>query len=868
MKKKYVYSNEILNRLAKILNAPNSFLKSSNKKQQQISNKVKEVSILSEYSLFYYENKNNIKKSLKKLNFKGLNNFSNILKNRLFEKIERENSVKINNQFKKVVKASIDLLTSEDITLSLSDNSFNLLLNNLDIDELFFYVLSTTVSCVEYKNHDSYERIGENSVDLSILFYKLRETIFKYILIEIFKVNKVLGKEFIIIKFTKNIVNILNSSKFSNLTNLVKQIEDIFIFSLELNKKQIVIKDKKYLRNFIIIPESIVNSFIHYSHLPEIVEPTDWDDTELNQYMKNLKDVKNGASTTRVSADVKNILSNLQKKTFRINQSAIDLFRMLDSETDDSFLNMLPFTPYAILESKKKEIDSIENEIGEDLLNKINNCYKNLFRENKTLPDNYKDYIVKELNIEKSVIDRQEIYYKLKKDLNKRCKLRLIHNTMIKCAEIYKGYPIYYINSMDYRTRMYPFSWMFNRTSGVYKYLLSEFSYVRLTNKGLENILSAYYYNFKDEYNDFINFSRKIIDDKSYHFKVKVFFKKVDDSKIKKIKSYFYVKILEMEIDKIFKNGFKTNIMIEIDQKSSSSVFLSIILGNKKLAEVSNVIEGDIKDPSKMLMERSKAFFKSIKGITDSDLNKLASIRNIHKYVFMCYCYNEKESSRTKKIMKYGDFDYDIASKISKEYQSFLNSVFNNLNNQIDKLNNIVKFIIKENKCINIKTIDGCILNWVIYKKNTISSSKKKFFSHVSNKMISFHVNTYNVENIDNGKMINGFLPNLIHSIDGSVMRIISKEIIKKGYIINHLHDSIQTHPNNLNMVYAAIKEVYSSGTFNNFLDDNVFNVMRSSLLKEKQNEFDRLVNDFKTEYKEIEIDYNTFSPENMYPFE
>lgn len=44
--------------------------------------------------------------------------------------------------------------------------------------------------------------------------------------------------------------------------------------------------------------------------------------------------------------------------------------------------------------------------------------------------------------------------------------------------------------------------------------------------------------------------------------------------------------------------------------------------------------------------------------------------------------------------------------------------------------------------------------------------------------------------------------------------------------------------------------------------------LLRSSLLKKKQDEFDKLVNDFKREYEEIEIDYNTFSPENMYPLE
>ena len=72
-------------------------------------------------------------------------------------------------------------------------------------------------------------------------------------------------------------------------------------------------------RNFIIIPNYIVESFIHYSHLPEIIEPENWDDNELNQYMKNLKDIKNGVSNVKVSTKVKKVLSKLQKKVFKVN---------------------------------------------------------------------------------------------------------------------------------------------------------------------------------------------------------------------------------------------------------------------------------------------------------------------------------------------------------------------------------------------------------------------------------------------------------------------------------------------------------------------------------------------------------------------
>jgi hypothetical protein len=133
---------------------------------------------------------------------------------------------------------------------------------------------------------------------------------------------------------------------------------------------------------------------------------------------------------------------------------------------------------------------------------------------------------------------------------------------------------------------------------------------------------------------------------------------------------------------------------------------------------------------------------------------------------------------------------------------------------------------------------------------------------------VSFHVNTYDVEKINPEKMKNSFLPNLIHSIDGSVMRLIAKKVMDKGYIINHLHDSIQAHPNKIEIVHNSIKLVYTSGVFDNFLDENVFLPMRNSLLKEKHCKFDDLVKIFKNEYENVKINFDDFKPEDMYPFE
>lgn len=61
---------------------------------------------------------------------------------------------------------------------------------------------------------------------------------------------------------------------------------------------------------------------------------------------------------------------------------------------------------------------------------------------------------------------------------------RLIFSSMISMAEIYIGFPIYFLNKVDYRLRIYPWSYLFSRTTGVYKHLLKDYKMEKLDNSG------------------------------------------------------------------------------------------------------------------------------------------------------------------------------------------------------------------------------------------------------------------------------------------------------------------------------------------------------------------------------------------------
>ena len=58
--------------------------------------------------------------------------------------------------------------------------------------------------------------------------------------------------------------------------------------------------------------------------------------------------------------------------------------------------------------------------------------------------------------------------------------------------------------------------------------------------------------------------------------------------------------------------------------------------------------------------------------------------------------------------------------------------------------------------------------------------------------------------------MTSSFLPNYIHSLDGSVIRLIINNMFKKtGYIVNHLHDSVSCNPMYIKALEGVIKDIY-----------------------------------------------------------
>lgn len=225
---------------------------------------------------------------------------------------------------------------------------------------------------------------------------------------------------------------------------------------------------------------------------------------------------------------------------------------------------------------------------------------------------------------------------------------------------------------------------------------------------------------------------------------------------------------------------------------------------------------------------------------------------------------------RMKRVKEYIKNGTDMLT-ISTEYPEFINSVFPSISDKKSKFNKIVLYyLVNSDKPIEIETLDGSVVTWHIFNKSLNINNKIKVKNPVTKLYEGLHLNILDPRGTNNRKTIAGMLPSFIHSVDGSIMRLLILDIYKKNnYIINHLHDSIQFHPSKYDQVLESITEVYTSKEVKDVLMKRFIERLRKNLLEEKIYEFDKLVDDlYDDKFIKIDINKVDFNVTAMFPFE
>ena len=492
--------------------------------------------------------------------------------------------------------------------------------------------------------------------------------------------------------------------------------------------------------------------------------------------------------------------------------------------------------------------------------------------EKKIYVDSLYDHILEIMN--DYIISKECCVYKLKKALKKRdlkkeyklkIRLRRVHNTIIRFAKIFNKFPIYFQESFDFRLRMYTYSFMFSRTTGIHKYLVMDMKEKKLTKKGFRTMLKAFYNDSSDKIDE-INMIKS-------HDELVKWNKNNININIEDMinyKSPIYKILLNMEIKQLEKNDYKTSFMIEVDQRSSSLVYSSIVYSDMNLAKLSNVLSKDkTYDVPTIVMEEAKSYL--YKKISNESYEIFTTSRLLNKKLIMCYFYGHTYIGRLNEIENFIENNED-AKYIAKNYTNLIDQLFPNLKRKQRKIKDIINFYIRnKDGAINIRTLDGSSVSWLIFKakEKEISRKHKSVYNENEYKSYKAFKNLEEKGRTNFTKIVSSFLASYIHSIDGAMMRIFILKIYEKTkYIISHLHDSLQFHPNYYEDVMDIISEVFTSDILKNVIEKTLFCNVRTLETEDDRNIIEKKIKDFNKIKDDVVISKESFNKEGVFKFE
>ena len=448
--------------------------------------------------------------------------------------------------------------------------------------------------------------------------------------------------------------------------------------------------------------------------------------------------------------------------------------------------------------------------------------------------------------------------------------------TSLDISVLYQNFPLYYSTLLDFRLRMYPLQYLLSRTTGYLKNLLKESKPRKLTTIGISHMIEAFYSTSPTQREEFKKKRKK-----------KEMLKFFLENRLFDLENQVvYFKLLEHEIFKIANGGKETGLALEIDQVGSGPTLIALLTGNKALAQKCNLLEGPFQCIYTYLLAKTKDFIVSH---YDNDMlekapksfNLLTTNRKAAKYAIMCFFYNEQHLSRTNRwreqfeelfSVTVDNDEYLLLSKFSIDFPRFLDFVFPKLLEQLDLLNQAMQVLTGQGQPVKIKTLDKSIITWDF---DHVTHLKKNYYNPSTGTHDQYRLNiavkspTKQTTRNRTRQHTTGFRPNLIHSIDGAIMRIfITKFYEQTGRRINHLHDCVMVHPNDVDIFFKIVSDVYTDPAMRTLARDLVFSVFKENTVSDAKQKLIEIENKFSTNMDDFTLSPKTFDPKKCYRYE
>ena len=443
-------------------------------------------------------------------------------------------------------------------------------------------------------------------------------------------------------------------------------------------------------------------------------------------------------------------------------------------------------------------------------------------------------------------------------------------------ADCLIGYTLYYPIKFDYRGRQYPLAKFAANTSGNYRYLVKIKDKYTINTTGLEEVFKAIYSNTASEEKatEFLASGCCYkLSKKDLYKELLAFLNKNTPSEQCFRTNFIYKTLLINKFKSLRDAKFKTSIRVERDQKSSSSVFMAMLLRNRALASKSS-LTGSSGDVVSFLQTRFRAFFACRIEEGETIFSLFEKDRRLLKGGLMFLIYGQKSFGRLEYFREYLKKEHGlvlnpeslvIIKKIAFDFESFVNANVENFGVQLEKLDRVIDFLVRANKKYSVTTLDGAHLSWVAFSK--LGTKVINYYSPVKGAKRAFRQRLHTSDNrIDYIKTLRACKANVIQSIDGAIIREFTRRFNAAGYDILTIHDCVQYNPNAARVFEKIVLGIYQDPKILKAFFDSVFIPGRDNLQENLRIEFDILIDELYVDSKLKGLSILNY--ENLYELE
>ena len=287
-----------------------------------------------------------------------------------------------------------------------------------------------------------------------------------------------------------------------------------------------------------------------------------------------------------------------------------------------------------------------------------------------------------------------------------------------------------------------------------------------------------------------------------------------------------HFRYLNAKISQAFEEG-ATDLLVDLDQKSSGLAFFSLLIKNRRLAKCCKLLQSeDHLDLEEYVRGRASKALHSIGAWDPSLFAFLFHANKMHGLAFLSFLCGQNSGRRLRYFLEFEDPENKLTEsgrkalgELSKKYGEFLDYLFPGVIKQLALLNEARDLLLGVQKVaiptLTLGTVDESVFCWGHQKEAEFVG---KFNDPWEKKFLSYRGHDCYLDEGDRARMERSFIAALIQSLDAGVARLVALKLGELGLEFQVNHDCFRLRPRDVPTFYRVVKEVFMKPDFNDLL--------------------------------------------------